>query len=111
MRSAVDRTFKQPLDYALIGPVDSRIHEFRTARFPFNTVCYIGRDFGNKRWAGCSGILMLLVLFSQQHIACSVTDAVDHQNVLKLLQDVRIGTRHRMVRKFPGNSMFLENIH
>lgn len=58
MRSAVDRTFKQPLDYALIGPVDSRIHEFRTARFPFNTVCYIGRDFGNKRWAGCSGILI-----------------------------------------------------
>ena len=45
-------------DYALVGPVDNRIHEIRTTKFPFNTVCHIGRNFGNGRWSGCSGILI-----------------------------------------------------
>lgn len=58
MHTEIDRMFTQPADYALVGPVDSRIHEIRTTRFPFNTVCHIGRDFGNNRWAGCSGILI-----------------------------------------------------
>lgn len=58
MRTEFDRMFAEDADYALVGPVDNRIHEIRTTRFPFNTVCHIGRDFGNKRWAGCSGILI-----------------------------------------------------
>ncbi|GBC60411.1 serine protease [Desulfonema ishimotonii] len=45
-------------DYALVGPRDNRIHEIRTDRFPFNTVCHIGRDFGNRRWSGCTGVLI-----------------------------------------------------
>lgn len=45
-------------DYALVGPVDSRVHEIRTTQFPFNTVCHLLRDFGNNRWAGCSGVLI-----------------------------------------------------
>lgn len=58
MRPEIDRMYKQAADYALVGPVDSRIHEIRTTHFPFNTICHIGRDFGNNRWAGCSGILI-----------------------------------------------------
>lgn len=46
------------IDRALVGPIDSRIHEIRTTQFPFNTVCHIGRDFGNNQWSGCSGILI-----------------------------------------------------
>lgn len=47
----------EPLDYALVGPADNRIHEINTQRFPFNTVCHLGRDFGTGlRW-GCTGAL------------------------------------------------------
>ena len=53
-----EQSFSNATDYALVGPVDSRVHEIRTTQFPFNTVCHIGRDFGNKRWSGCSGILI-----------------------------------------------------
>lgn len=53
-----EQLFSNAADYALVGPVDSRIHEIRTTQFPFNTVCHIGRDFGNKRWSGCSGVLI-----------------------------------------------------
>ncbi len=45
-------------DYALVGPVDSRIHELRTTSFPFNTICHLERDFGGGKWAGCSGTLL-----------------------------------------------------
>ncbi len=58
MLAETNRIYSQPSDYALVGPVDNRIHEIRTTRFPFNTVCHIGRDFGNKRWTGCSGVLI-----------------------------------------------------
>jgi V8-like Glu-specific endopeptidase len=58
MRASYNRSFSDAVDYALVGPVDNRIHEIRTTQFPFNTVCHIGRDFGNNRWAGCSGILI-----------------------------------------------------
>jgi V8-like Glu-specific endopeptidase len=44
-------------DYALVGPIDSRIQEINTRHFPFNTVCHLGRDFGTGlRW-GCTGTL------------------------------------------------------
>ncbi|MDR4508920.1 MAG: serine protease [Candidatus Brocadiaceae bacterium] len=46
------------VDYALIGPQDSRVHEISTKRFPFNTVCYLGRDFGDGLWRGCTGALI-----------------------------------------------------
>jgi V8-like Glu-specific endopeptidase len=45
-------------DYALVGPVDSRIHELHTERFPYNTVCHLGRGFGDGRLRGCSGVLI-----------------------------------------------------
>ncbi len=45
-------------DYALVGPVDNRIHEVRTRRFPYNTVCHLGRDFGDGLLRGCSGMLV-----------------------------------------------------
>ena len=45
-------------DYALVGPTDNRIHEIRTRRFPFNTVCHLGRDFGDGLLRGCSGVLI-----------------------------------------------------
>lgn len=44
-------------DYALVGPIDNRVQEIETRRFPFNTICHLGRDFGfGLRW-GCSGTL------------------------------------------------------
>ncbi|MDK9708202.1 MAG: serine protease [Desulforhopalus sp.] len=46
------------IDYAVIGPHDSRTHEIRTTRFPFNTICHVERDFGDGIWRGCSGTLI-----------------------------------------------------
>ena len=45
-------------DYALIGPRDTRTHETRTKRFPFSTVCHLGRDFGDGVWRSCTGTLI-----------------------------------------------------
>lgn len=45
-------------DYALVGPTDNRIHELRTDRFPYNTVCHLGRNFGDGMLRGCSGVLI-----------------------------------------------------
>lgn len=47
----------EEIDYAVVGPVDGRTHVHRTRRFPFNTICYLGRDFGTGEWSGCSGVL------------------------------------------------------
>jgi V8-like Glu-specific endopeptidase len=46
------------VDYAVIGPRDNRIHEVETSLFPFNTICYLGRDFGNGSLKGCTGVLL-----------------------------------------------------
>ena len=48
----------EAMDYAVVGPTDSRIHEIHTTRFPFNTVCHVERDFGDGIWRGCSGVLI-----------------------------------------------------
>lgn len=45
-------------DTAVIGPHDSRVQEIETTRFPWNTVVYLCRDFGNGMCAGCSGALV-----------------------------------------------------
>jgi V8-like Glu-specific endopeptidase len=45
-------------DSALIGPRDSRVQEIETTRFPWNTIVYLCRDFGNGLCAGCSGALI-----------------------------------------------------
>ena len=62
MHAASD-AFATPLapdafDYALVGPDDNRVHETRTRRFPYNTICHLGRDFGDGLWRGCSGALI-----------------------------------------------------
>ncbi len=46
------------IDYAVVGPRDSRIHEIQTTHFPWNTICHLSRDFGNGRWSGCTGALV-----------------------------------------------------
>src|SRR5262245_63657389 len=46
------------VDYAVVGPRDSRVHEINTTRFPWNTICYLGRDFGDGVWRGCTGALI-----------------------------------------------------
>jgi len=48
----------EDVDYSIVGPRDSRVHEVDTTRFPFNTVCHVERDFGDGRWRGCSGTLI-----------------------------------------------------
>ena len=48
----------EAMDYAVVGPTDSRIHEIHTTRFPFNTVCHVERDFGDGIRRGCSGVLI-----------------------------------------------------
>jgi V8-like Glu-specific endopeptidase len=50
--------FVEQVDYAVIGPTDNRVQEADTRRFPFNTVCHLGRDFGDGRLRGCSGVLI-----------------------------------------------------
>ena len=39
--------FVEQVDFAVIGPTDNRLQEADTTRFPFNTVCHLGRDFGD----------------------------------------------------------------
>src|ERR1700730_2568828 len=50
--------FVEQADYAVIGPTDNRVQEADTTGFPFNTVCHLGRDFGDGRLRGCSGVLI-----------------------------------------------------
>ncbi len=50
--------FTEAVDYALVGPTDNRIHVPDTRRFPHNTFCHLGRDFGDGAWRGCSGVLI-----------------------------------------------------
>ena len=45
------------LDPALIGPLDGRVQEIRTTRFPWNTIVHLCRDFGDGACPGCSGIM------------------------------------------------------
>jgi len=45
-------------DAALIGPIDSRIQEIETTRYPWNAVVHLCRDFGDGGCAGCSGVLI-----------------------------------------------------
>jgi len=46
------------VDYALVGPRDSRRQEIHTTRFPYGTVAHLCRDFGDGRCSGCSGALV-----------------------------------------------------
>jgi V8-like Glu-specific endopeptidase len=57
---ALDRldAFVDLADYAVVGPTDNRVQEADTRRFPFNTICFLGRDFGDGRLRGCSGVLV-----------------------------------------------------
>lgn len=57
---ALDRVddLTEAIDYSIVGPRDSRIHEIRTTRFPYNTICHVLRDFGDGVWHGCSGALI-----------------------------------------------------
>jgi V8-like Glu-specific endopeptidase len=46
------------IDYSIVGPRDTRVHEINTTQFPYNTICWIGRDFGDGILRGCSGVLI-----------------------------------------------------
>ena len=50
--------FEDDGDLAVIGPVDSRVQEIDTTRFPWNTIVHLCRDFGDGACRGCSGILI-----------------------------------------------------
>ena len=52
------RMFEDDGDLAVIGPVDSRVQEIDTTRFPWNTIVHLCRDFGDGACRGCSGILI-----------------------------------------------------
>jgi V8-like Glu-specific endopeptidase len=58
MRTQLWSSPDEALDRALVGPVDNRVHELHTRRFPYRTVCHLGRDFGDGKWRGCSGVLI-----------------------------------------------------
>jgi V8-like Glu-specific endopeptidase len=60
MASDLDRLddITEDLDYSIVGPRDTRVHEINTTRFPYNTMCHVGRDFGDGIWRGCSGALI-----------------------------------------------------
>jgi V8-like Glu-specific endopeptidase len=46
------------IDRAIVGPSDSRVQVLDTLRYPFNIICHLGRDFGDGRLRGCSGVLV-----------------------------------------------------
>jgi len=50
--------FEADSDLAIIGPVDSRVQEIDTTRYPWNTIVHLCRDFGDGNCSGCSGILI-----------------------------------------------------
>ena len=43
---------EEDADYAVVGPTDGRLHISDTRRFPYNTICHLGRDFGNGKLQG-----------------------------------------------------------
>jgi V8-like Glu-specific endopeptidase len=45
-------------DRAIIGPVDNRVQEVDTQRFPWNTICHLCRVFPSDPCSGCSGTLI-----------------------------------------------------
>jgi V8-like Glu-specific endopeptidase len=60
--------FAEAADYAIVGPTDNRVQVADTTRFPFNTICHLGRDFGDGRLRGCSGVLIApTVVLSAAH--------------------------------------------
>jgi hypothetical protein len=64
----------ESMDYALVGPVDSRVHEIHAERFPFNAVCHVGR-------ARCS----------RPATAFTVSSWADHPSEFAWLRGGRIG--------------------
>jgi V8-like Glu-specific endopeptidase len=54
----LDMWSEDETDLAIIGPVDTRIQEIRTTRFPWNTLVSLCRDFGSGGCAGCTGTLI-----------------------------------------------------
>ncbi len=56
------------VDYAVVGPRDNRVHEINTTVFPYNTICYLGRDFGDGVWRGATGFLIdILTVVTAAH--------------------------------------------
>src|ERR1700691_3507129 len=45
-------------DSAIIGPVDNRVQEVDTQRFPWNTIWHLCRVFPGDPCSGCSGTLI-----------------------------------------------------
>ena len=58
LRKQAETWSEEDGDLALIGPVDLRSHETRTAQFPWNTLVHLCRDFGSGGCAGCTGTLI-----------------------------------------------------
>jgi V8-like Glu-specific endopeptidase len=50
--------FAERTDYAVVGPRDNRVQLIATTRFPLNTICHLGRDFGDGKLRGCTGFLI-----------------------------------------------------
>jgi V8-like Glu-specific endopeptidase len=50
--------WEEEADLSVIGPVDDRVQEIETTLFPWNTMVYLCRDFGDGNCAGCSGALI-----------------------------------------------------
>jgi V8-like Glu-specific endopeptidase len=49
---------EEEADLSVIGPVDDRVQEINTRRYPWNTLVHLCRDFGSGFCAGCSGVLI-----------------------------------------------------
>ncbi len=76
-------------DYALVGPADNRVHEIATKRFPYNTVCHLGRGFGDGRLRGCTGCLI---------------DPTRLVTAAHCLYSVRLGRAPLRIRVAPGRA-------
>ena len=75
--------FEGDTDLAVIGPVDSRVQEINTTRFPWNTIAHLCRDFGDGTCRGCSGILIgRRLALTAAHCLWSIARAAAPRHIL-----------------------------
>ena len=64
METALDRAedmlteLASSIDYSIVGPRDNRTRVTQTRIFPYNTICYLGRNYTGNNWSGVSGVLI-----------------------------------------------------
>lgn len=90
------RTLEADSDLAVVGPIDSRVQEIDTTRFPWNTIVHLCRDFGDGACRGCSGILIgRRLVLTAAHCLWSIARAAAPRRIM-----VMPGRRDRLTKPY-----------